>query len=102
MPEFDLLPMDPVVGVFAKPKQVQISREYVGYIDKLEAGQMGRLRSAEGETLLAVRRRLGMAAKLSGKRLEIRNMKGESYFWFGSLPIASTRAKRKSFWCPLI
>ena len=49
----------------------------MGYIDKLEAGQMWRLRSAEGETPLAVRRRLGMAAKLSGKRLEIRNMKAE-------------------------
>ena len=40
---------DPVVGSFANPKQVQIAREYVGYIDKLEAGQMGRLRPAEGK-----------------------------------------------------
>ena len=55
MPEFELLPMDPVVGSFAKPKQIQIAREYVGYIDKLEAGQMGRLRPAEEETLLAAR-----------------------------------------------
>jgi len=90
MSEFELLPMDPVVGSFANPKQVHISREYVGYIDKLEAGQMGRLRPAEGETLLAVRRRLGMAAKLSGKRLEIRNMKGEIYFWFQSEPRGSS------------
>ena len=80
----------PVVGAFANPKQIQIAREYVGYIDKLEARQMGSLRPAEGETLLAVRKRLGMTAKLSGKRLEIRNMKGEIYFWFQSEPRGSS------------
>ena len=82
MPKFDRLPMDPTVGAFANPKQAQIAREYMGYIDKLEPGQMGRLTPAEGETLLAVRKRLGVAAKLSGKRLEIRQMKGDVYFWF--------------------
>ena len=53
MPEFDLLPMDPTVGDFATPKQTRLAREYMGYIDKLETGQMGRLRPADGETLLA-------------------------------------------------
>ena len=81
MPTFDILPMDQTVGAFANSKQAEIAKEYLGYIDKLEAGQMGRLRPAEGETLLAVRKRLGVAAKLSGTRLEIRQMEGEVYFW---------------------
>ncbi len=52
----------------------------MGYVDKLEPVRMGRLRPAEGETL-AARKRLGVAARLSERRLEIRQMKGEVYFW---------------------
>ena len=77
-PEFDLLPMD---GTFATLEQAQIIKQYLGYIDKLEAGKVGRLRPTDGETLQAVRRRLGVAARLSKKTLEIRQMQDEVYFW---------------------
>ena len=89
MPEFDLLPMD---GTFTTLEQAQITREYLGYIDKLEAGKMGRLRPADGETLHAVRRRLGVAARLSKKTLKIRQMQDEVYFWL-SLDLNRGRQK---------
>ncbi len=60
MPEFNLLPSDPTVGAVANPGQAQIARD-MDYIEKLEFGQVGRLTPAEGETLLAVRKRLGVA-----------------------------------------
>ncbi|MDP6494588.1 MAG: hypothetical protein QGI09_04035 [Dehalococcoidia bacterium] len=53
MPKVNLLPMDPTIRAFASPKQAQIAREYMGYVDKLGAGQMGRLSPAEREALLA-------------------------------------------------
>ena len=84
MPKFDLLPMDPTVGAFANPKKAQIAKEYLSYIDQLKPGHMGKLRPTEGETLLAVRKRLGVAARLSKKPLEVKQMKGEVYFWLRS------------------
>ena len=64
--------MDPTIEASANQKRAQIAREYVGYINKLELGQMGRLRPVDGETFLAVRKRLGVAVRLSGRCLEIR------------------------------
>ena len=34
---------DPAVGAFASLRRTHIARQYVGYIDKLEAGQTARL-----------------------------------------------------------
>jgi hypothetical protein len=51
----------------------------VGYIDKLEAGQTGRLRPAEWGTLLAARKRLGRRRGCLESPVEsgeIRQMKG--------------------------
>ena len=93
MPKFDLLPMDPT---FATLEQARIAREYLGYIDKLEPGQMGRLRPADGETLHAVRRRLGVAARLSQKTLVIRQMQDEVYFWLRSDPKGRRGQGRKT------
>lgn len=93
MPEFDLLPMD---TAFATLEQAQIAKEYLGYIDKLEPGQMGRLTPADGETLHAVRRRLVIAARLSPKALEIKQTKDEVYFWLRSGPERRRRNSGKA------
>ena len=47
MPKFDFLPRDLAVEAIANPKQRQIGREYVGYVDTLEAGQLRRLGPAQ-------------------------------------------------------
>ena len=93
MPEFDLLPMD---GAFVTLEQARIAEEYLGYIDKLEPGQMGRLRPADGETLHAVRRRIGVAARLSRKTLGIRQTQDEVYFWLRRDPKRRRRKGRKT------
>ena len=93
MPEFDLLPMD---ASFATLEQAQIAREYLGYIDKLEPGQMGRLTPADGETLHAVRRRIGIAARLSQKTVEIKQTKDGVYFWLRSGPKGRKRNSGKA------
>ena len=93
MPQFNLLPMD---TAFATREQAQIVREYLGYIDKLEPGQMGRLTPADGETLHAVRRRIGVAARVSQKTVEIKQTKDEVYFWLRSGPKRSRRKGRKT------
>ncbi len=56
-------------------------REYLRYIDQLGAGHVGKLRPTDGETVYAVRRRLGGAARSSGKSLEIKQVEDEVCFW---------------------
>ena len=68
---------------------------YSFFIEKLKDGKAGHLRPSEGETVQAVRRRLGKAAKLAGKSLEIRRVHDEVYFWLdGNSP--SKKSRRKS------
>ena len=70
----------------ATGKRAQIAREYLGYIDRLEQGQAGRLQASEGETTAAIRRRLGAAAKLAGEDIIIRRSHEEVYFWVEERP----------------
>ena len=82
MPKFDLIPVEKAMMKSATGKRAQMAREYLGYVEQLgEEGQAGRLQAAEGETVGAVRRRLGTAAKLAGKNLTIKRVGDEVYFW---------------------
>ena len=65
MPTFDQVPLQEAKLKTATGKTAQITKEYLGYIEQLPEGQAGRLQPVEGETLATVRRRLGVAAKLS-------------------------------------
>ena len=81
MPKFDLIPVEEAIAKSATGKRAQMAREYLGYVEQLGEGQAGRLQAAEGETIGAVRRRLGTAAKLAGKNLTIKRVGDEVYFW---------------------
>ena len=92
MPRFELVPIDEATLKTATGKRAEVAREYLGYIDRLEEGQAGRLQASEGETTAAIRRRLGAAAKLAGKDLVIRRSNEEVYFWVQERP---TRRRRR-------
>ena len=82
MPAFDLLPKDEALMKSPTWQGAQMVREYLCYIDQLSAGHVGRLRPTNGETVHAVRRRLGVAARSCGESLEIKQVEDEVYFWF--------------------
>ena len=65
----------------ATGKRAQMMAEYVGFIERLQEGQAGKLQPDEGETVVAVRRRLGAAANLAGKDLVMKRAGDEIYFW---------------------
>ena len=81
MPRFELVPLDEAMMKPATGKRAQMMAEYVGFIGKLQEGQAGKLQPSEGETALALRRRLSAAAKLAGKDIVIRRTGDEIYFW---------------------
>ena len=81
MPTFDQVSLQEAMLKTANGKTAQITQEYLGYIEQLPEGQAGRLQPGEGETVATVRRRLGVAAKLSGKDITIKRQGDEVYFW---------------------
>ena len=81
MPRFDVLPINEAQANSATGKRAQILREYMGYIEQVPQGQAGRLQAGQGETISAVRRRLGAAAKALGKSLIIRRTNDQVFFW---------------------
>ena len=86
MPTFDQLPLQEAMLKTATGKRAQIAQEYLGYIEQLPEGQAGRLQPSEGESVATVRRRLGVAAKLSGKDITIKRQGNEVYFWVQPYP----------------
>ena len=82
MPHFESISMQEALSRTARPsKRAEMIRGYVGYIGQLRSGKAGRLQAGDGETIGAIRRRLGEAAKLSGAELVIRRLGDEIYFW---------------------
>ena len=81
MPIFDRVPLGEAKTKTASGKRAQIIAEYVRYIEELQEGEAGRLRAGEEETLATVRRRLGTAAKESGRSFTIRRKGDEIFFW---------------------
>ena len=95
MPRLDIVPIEEARRKTASGgKRAQILQEYVGYIDQLKSGQAGRLVASTGETTATVRRRLGAAARASGKNLTIRRAGDEVYFWVERRRAANGRRKR--------
>ncbi len=81
MPRFETVPVNEALVKTASRQQAEILKEYLAYIEQLKRGEAGKLQAAEGETVKAVSRRLGTAAKLSGKDLVIKRTGDEVYFW---------------------
>ena len=86
MPTFDQVSLQEAMLKTATGKTAQITQEYLGYIERLPEGQAGRLQVGEGESVATVRRRLGVAAKLSGKDIAIKRLGNEVYFWVQQEP----------------
>ncbi len=84
MPSLEVMSQAEAELKSATGKRAKLTREYLGYIEQLGPGEAGRLQVSEGETSSAVRRRLGTAAKLSGKDIVIKRTGDDIYFWIGS------------------
>ncbi len=86
MPTFDQVPLQEAMLKTATGSTAQITQEYLGYINQLPEGQAGRLQPGESESVATVRRRLGVAAKVSVKDITIKRQGNEVYFWVQQEP----------------
>ena len=72
MPTFEFLSArDAHIELTLRGSRGAVLREYMGYIEQLDPEHAGRLTAEEGESTATVRRRLGAAAQLLGKSLEV-------------------------------
>ncbi len=94
MPKFDLVSLQEAMSVTATGKRAQITQEYVGFINRLGAGEAGKLEASPNETVTAIRRRLGSAAKAAGKDITIKRTGDKVYFWVQSRGKTNTGRKR--------
>ena len=81
MPQLTVLPIDQAQINSATGKRAQIMREYIEIIEQVPTGQAGQLTAGSGETLSAIRRRLGAAARQTGTKLIIKRTDQSVYFW---------------------
>ena len=91
MPTFDRMPLQEAMQKTATGKTAKITQEYLAYITQLPDGQAGKLQPSEEESVATIRRRLGVAAKLSGKDITIKRQGNEVYFLVQQVP----RARRQ-------
>lgn len=84
MPTFEFLSTrDAHLELTLRGKRGAVMREYMGYIEQVEAGNAGKLTAVEGETTAAIRRRLGAAADLLERSLVVTRDGVVVYFWEG-------------------
>ncbi len=96
MPTFDQVPLQEAMLKTTTGKTAQTTQEYLSYITQLPDGQAGRLQPGEGESVATVRRRLGVAAKLSGKDITIKRQGTEVYFWVQQEPRPRKQRRARS------
>jgi hypothetical protein len=96
MPKLDVLSITEAQTNSATGKRAQILREYMGLIEQVPTGQAGRLAAGPGETLSAVRRRLGAASRALGKPLTIKRTNEHVYFWGEGQDSRRRRGRRPS------
>ena len=81
MPQFTKTSVEEAKRLTGGGKRQKALAEYIDSIGRLSKGEAGKAVPSEGETLSTVRRRLGDAARLSGKDIEIRRTDDGVYFW---------------------
>ncbi len=59
----------------------ELGAKPIGYVERVGDGEAGVLTTGEGETILAIRRRLGAAAEALGRSLDVRRAGNAVYFW---------------------
>lgn len=83
MPTFESMPRGAAELQSVAGPRAALMREYVGYIERVPVGEAGRLSAGPGESLAAIRRRLGAAARYLGKDITIRRTEDAVFFWHG-------------------
>ena len=81
MPTFSVLMASEARRQSTSGKRAELLQEYIGYIQRVGAGQAGVLTAGEGETTQAIRRRLNAAAEALGTSLDVRRTNSAIYFW---------------------
>ncbi len=81
MPKFHVVPTTEVPQRERAGREEAVRAEYVGYIDQIGRTKAGKLTPSDGETTQALRRRLGAAAKHTGKELIVKRNSQDIYFW---------------------
>ena len=81
MPNFELVPQQEAEMRSATGPRAKIMKEYLSYVEQVGPSKAGKLQPLEGETVGAVRRRIGAAARRAGKDWVIKRVGDEVYFW---------------------
>jgi hypothetical protein len=81
MPEFTTVSVQEAQMRTIPGRQGSFMNEYANYIQQLPRGQAGRLRVAEQEKPMTVRRRLAVASQALGIPLIIKRSGSDIYFW---------------------
>ncbi len=94
MTAFETIPLQEAMLKTSTGRRAQLAQEYLGYIEQLPEGQAGRLQPGDGKSVATVRRRLGVAAKLSGQDITIKRQGNEVYFWVQPNPRLRRQLRR--------
>ena len=86
MPRFEVVSLEEAESQSVTGKWAQVSREYLDYVQQAGVGQAGKLKIPDGENARVIRRRLGMAAKSSGRDVDIKRVGDEIHFWVKTRP----------------
>lgn len=81
MPKFEVIAKSEAKLKTASAKTTARVKEYIEHISRVGKEDAGKVQATAGESLRAVRRRLGTAAKLAGKELHIKRVGDEIFFW---------------------
>ncbi len=95
MPNFDVVPLQEARLKTATGRCGQFLQQYADYIQQLPEGQAGKLQATEDEKVSSVRRRLTVAVTALGKKLTIKRMGDELYFWIESSQDEKPRQRRR-------
>ena len=81
MPQFTTTSLEEAQRLTGGGKREKDLAAYLESVNGLVVGTAGKVVPAEGETLSTVRRRVGDAARRSGRDFEIRRTEDAVYFW---------------------
>ncbi len=81
MPTFTLMSREEAALYSATGKRAQITKQYIGYINELNARQSGKLELEEGESVPTVKRRLHTAAKAARKQISIDAVRNNTIYF---------------------
>ena len=85
MPTFESVSRGEAQLQSASDPRAALIREYIGYIERVTAGEAGHLAPGPNESLAAIRRRLGAAARYLGREITIKRTEDGLYFWHGTV-----------------